>query len=310
MPKKAADPRTVGELAQRFACGDISVSRRRRLPGFSRLASIAQAEFSAELNWQTLDLLRGLLCTSQMMSTDEVDDLPLGKAASILKTAARQLRAKRLIDGRPSICINCGRPLAIEDRAWLRGWCDDCRRTEDKVLSLDTAFRTENRDPDKYGRDPFDRFREWHAISNEICNRYNVFRVERDHCERFMNKCQADLGIDRESLLAMRRADLVATFGRLAEPPPVGPAGAPAAHNAKGALGRPGRRRKTEMTELEREVWTLYEKHRGEQSPYYEIVGVLKDRFPGLHHSTVEDIVRKIKARMARASRKPAPRRR
>jgi hypothetical protein len=79
-------------------------------------------------------------------------------------------------------------------------------------------------------------------------------------------------------------------------------------HTAKGTPKRPGRRRKKELTDLEQEVWTLYEKHRGEQSPLYEIVGILRSRFPGLTHDAVESIVRKIKARQYRASRKPAPR--
>jgi hypothetical protein len=179
-----------------------------------------------------------------------VDDLPLDEAASILEIAAERLPTKKLIDGRRADCINCGRTLAMEQRAWQQGLCDNCYQPQDCVASLDTAFRTETRDYNQFGRDTFDRFPEWHAISNEICKRYNVFRVDRDHWERFLNECQTDLGIDRERLLEMRRVDLVAGFGRPLVPPPASLAEAPAPHDAKGTPGRD----ETKPTELEREV--------------------------------------------------------
>jgi hypothetical protein len=228
----------------------------RRLPGFRKLAAIGRREFSADLDWRTLDLLLGLLCTSQMMGSDEVDNLPLGQAASKLKTAAERLPTRRLIDGRHADCIKCGRPLAIEERAWQRGLCDDCHRPEDKVLSLDTAFRTEARDYNEWGRDPLDRFPEWHAISNEICKRYNISKVERDHWERFLNECEADLEIGRESLLGMRRADLVARFVRPDKPPPADPAGSQAPRTPEGTSGGQGRKRGQPLTRDQEESGT------------------------------------------------------
>jgi hypothetical protein len=86
---------------------------------------------------------------------------------------------------------------------------------------------------------------------------------------------------------------------------PAGPRqeSAEAPSEAKGTRGsqehRRGRKRK-ELTSLENEVWTLYEKHEGEWGAYHEIVGILKPHFDGLDSGKVERIVRKIKARQDR----------
>jgi hypothetical protein len=236
---KAANDITIPELMQGLAHGDPG-ARVRRLSGFRKLATIVRAEFSADLDWRTLGLLRGLLCTSLMMGTDPVDDLRLGDAARILEAEARRLPSGRLIDGRRADCVNCGRPLSIEERAWQQGWCDDCRKPEDKVVSLDTAIRTESRDYNEYGRDPLDRFPEWHAISNVICKRYNRFKVERDHWERFLNECESELGIGRERLLGMRRADLMARVVRPAKPPPAANRSTPLTEGEPAAAGKGG----------------------------------------------------------------------
>jgi hypothetical protein len=84
--------------------------------------------------------------------------------------------------------------------------------------------------------------------------------------------------------------------------------GTGATHTAEGTPKRPGRRRKTKLTDLEKEVWTLYEKHRKGPSPLYDIRGILEPRFPGLTHTKVRSIVRMIKARQERAPRKPVSR--
>jgi hypothetical protein len=119
--------------------------------------------------------------------------------------------------------------------------------------------------------------------------------------------CRAE-GIPIRFLAEWGAVGVVPPQGPLADSSPGGPATAGAARGAKGTSKRPGRRRKTELTDREQEVWTLYEKHRGEPSLHYEIVSILRSRFPGLTRALVESIVRKIKARQSRASRKPASR--
>ena len=92
------------------------------------------------------------------------------------------------------------------------------------------------------------------------------------------------------------------------DPPPDDPAMAGATHTTKGTPKGPGRRHTTKLTPLERRIWTLYERHQGEPSPFYEVLDILKPDFSGLTHGEVRAIVRKIKARKDRASRKPVPR--
>jgi hypothetical protein len=116
----------------------------------------------------------------------------------------------------------------------------------------------------------------------------------------------------REGDIPASRSVTRSTEGVGSRPPadssPGDPATAGATHTAKGTPKGPGRRRKTKLTNLENEVWTLYEKHREGPSPLYEIADILRPRFPGLTHDEVDRIVRKVKARKGRASRKPAPR--
>jgi hypothetical protein len=83
-----------------------------------------------------------------------------------------------------------------------------------------------------------------------------------------------------------------------------------ATREAKGTPGKTGRRRgrtRKPLTPLETEVWKLYERNKGDWSPYQDIADILKPDYPGLKGSHVGRIVRKIKARQDRDA-KASPR--
>jgi hypothetical protein len=211
---------TIGELSKKLASNDSEESALHgRRPGYRRLNAVSRREFSDELNWRTLDLLRGLLCGLLETGTDRVDNLKLSEAAGILETAERP-PSKRLIDQTPTTCAKCGRQLSDADRGWRQAWCDECRQTSDKVIELDIALRTEPRSYNWYGRDPLDRFPEWPKISTYICNKYIIFMVEPPHWDRFLNEYQTNHGIDRESVLGMRLAELATSLDRRSDPSP------------------------------------------------------------------------------------------
>jgi hypothetical protein len=251
---KERPPITIDKLWELLAHNDLT--KVKRLSGFRRLAAICRSEFSTELDHvRKLDLLRGLLSGRLEAGTDRVDNLELSEAAQILEDAARQIPSKKLLDRMPAACLNCGQPLSDADRAWRQAWCDECRQTSDKVLALDIAFRTEPRSYNRYGRDPLERFPEWHIIITYICNKYNIFKVENEHWDRFINEYQTISGIDREGLLGMRRSDLASRLGRPADPPPTSPTVAQATHAAKGTPGGSGRKKGQPLTDQEEKVY-------------------------------------------------------
>jgi hypothetical protein len=201
---------TIGDLLGRRASKVDPTEDLHDLRGFPRLEAIAQVEFASKLDLQALEKLRGLLSSFQHLSTDFVDELALEEAAELLEIAEVQSPSGRLIDQVPATCARCGGQLSDEERAWMQGWCGNCRTSAGKVNELDIAFRTETRSYDKFGRDPLDRIAEWPAISTYICNKYSVHRVELIHWDRFLNEYQTDHAISRESLLIMELTDLVA----------------------------------------------------------------------------------------------------